>query len=109
MKLKYLDFDKNNIKYKSNKIQSEVGGTVLNFEAYYNNYSKDIILNVATESDESIIKGFRIRLDVDIFDAITDERLPGDIRLIPLSLTGKSKEISLENFMEDVKIFVIGD
>lgn len=108
MILKYLDFDKTNLKYKSNKIQSEIAGVVLNFEAHYNNYSEDVMLNIKTEAGEDISTGLRIRMDVDIFDTITDERLP-DVKLIPLSLTGKNEEISLTNFMEDVKIYIIGD
>lgn len=110
MEINYLPIDKNNIKRKPDRFNITIKDKDLIFEVYWN-YEGYFSFNLYDQAGEPIIYGRRIVYGVDMIDNIINDRLPKDIKIIPMDKTGRAEKngINFRNFMANVKPYIAGD
>jgi len=108
----YLPIKTENINKKPDKFTINLKDAELIFEVFYNAQGEFFSFNLFDKEENPIIYGRRIVYGVNILENIIDDRLPTNVKIIPLDKTGQAEKIGItfDNFMQSVKTYiVVGD
>lgn len=107
--LKFIPLTVDQIEKISDRFYITLGGVNLIFEAAWNEEVMGLFMSCYDQESNSIIEGRPLILGENYFEGLTNQRLPANLRLVPLDLTGAADQIgiTLDNLKsEAVKLYI---
>jgi hypothetical protein len=103
-----LPVEKDNIDLQPDYFEVNINGKLLIFKFYWNPNDKYFSFDVYDNKLNPIILGRKIVIGSDMLGRAYNDSLP-NIYLVPLPLTreAQSSGITFDNFLEDVKIYIL--
>lgn len=105
MNLKYLPIKRENIRRRPYNLITVIDGSPLNFIIHWNPIAEAFFFDLYDREGDSITLSKKIVYAVDMLD-ILDDRLP-DKKIVPLDPTGQTSKITFDNFMREVKPYIV--
>jgi hypothetical protein len=110
MKASYIPINKENIIKQPERFSINLHGITLVFEICWNPEGGFFSVDIYNEEEDPIVLGRKIVYGSDILYNIYSLLELPDVEIIPLDKSGEAEKtgITLDNFGEEVKLYVVG-
>lgn len=110
MEISYLPINIENIEYRADRLAITLAGQQVIFRISWNPVAKAFFFDLFDIEVDYILAGRRIVYAQDMLENIPDDRVP-NVQIIPLDPSGEADQegITLQNFMNSVKPYIVGD